>query len=678
MPLVAVLAAGTQEAQERPVRWTLERVDSGAVTAGSGEGAAALRTALRATVDRGWYLYAQEQPPGGPTPLRIVVAGPFEMAAPVEAPRPRVYADRNFDLFTQIYRQSEAFGVAVRPRGGGDELRVLVTFQTCNDRYCLPARTDTLSLDFGDADEYVPPPNRRDASTGTDPAPTRPDPGGADAPLLGQEGLPNIPEEPRDAVVTPAPGATDDGGPAGADLMPAGSDAPPLRRGAAAWPGTADPSLPRFLWLAVVMGVLSLLTPCVFPMVPITVGFFSHRVGRGTAVRTVGAFGAGIVATFTGLGMMVSVLFGAGGVVRLAANPWMNLAVAALFVLFALNLLGVWDVRLPRRLMEGAGTAGSGRTDAAAALLMGGAFSLTSFTCTAPFVGTLLVISAQGGWRWPLLGMVAYALAFALPFVVLGLAPDRMARLPRSGPWLKGLMTTLAVVELAAAVKFISNADLVWRWGIFTRDVVIVCWMAAATALVVLSLRGVRRSPFPRMAAAGAALAAVIWLAGGLRGFRLGELEAFLPPAPEGVLLARAGAGELPWRLNDYEGSLEVSKGTGRPLFIDFTGYTCTNCRWMEANMFPRDEVRALLARYERVRLYTDGRGDPYEAQQRLQERLYGTVALPYYAVLAPDGRTVATFLGMTRDTRDFVQFLEDGLGLPREAPQRLESGGAP
>lgn len=678
MPLVAVLAAGTQEAQERPVRWTLERVDSGVVTAGPGQDAAALHTALRATVDRGWYLYAQEQPPGGPTPLRIFVAGPFEMAAPVEAPRPRVYADRNFDLFTQIYRQSEAFGVTVRPRGGAGELQVLVTFQTCNDRYCLPARTDTLTLDLGATPDGPPSPERRDAATARDPGPTRPGTGGVDAPVGGPKRLPSVPEDPGDAAGTLAVGATDDGGPAGADLMPAGSDAPPLRRGAAAWPGTADPSLPRFLWLAAVMGVLSLLTPCVFPMVPITVGFFSHRAGRGTAVRTVGAFGAGIVATFTGLGMLVSVLVGAGGVVRLAANPWMNLAVAALFVLFALNLLGVWDLRLPRRLMQGAGTAASGRTDAAAALLMGGAFSVTSFTCTAPFVGTLLVLSAQGGWRWPLLGMVVYAVAFALPFVVLGLAPDRMARLPRAGPWMKGLMTTLAVVELAAAVKFISNADLVWRWGIFTRDVVILCWMTAAMALVVLFLRGVRRSPLPRIVAAGAALAAVIWLAGGLRGYRLGELEAFLPPAPEGLLLARAGAGELPWRLNDYTGSVAASKAAGRPLFIDFTGYTCTNCRWMEANMFPRDEVRALLARYERVRLYTDGRGEPYEAQQRLQERLYGTVALPYYAVLAPEGRTVATFLGMTRDTRDFVQFLEDGLGLPREAPQRLESGGAP
>jgi thiol:disulfide interchange protein len=203
----------------------------------------------------------------------------------------------------------------------------------------------------------------------------------------------------------------------------------------------------------------------------------------------------------------------------------------------------------------------------------------------------------------------------------------------------------------------------VWPWGVFTRAAVIACWILAAVVLALLYLRGVRRSPVPRLVAAGSAVMLALWLGTGLRGYRLGELEAFLPPAAEDVLLARAGTGELPWRVNDYEGTLAAGRASGRPVIIDFTGYTCTNCRWMEANMFPRGEVRELLGRYERVRLYTDGRGEPYQRQQRLQEELYGTVALPYYAVLAPDGRTVATFLGMTRDSRDFVQFLSDGLG---------------
>lgn len=657
--MVAGPAWGQQSAQapERPVRWSLSHEDSAAarVAAVAGD---TLRVALRAEVERGWYLYAKDQPAGGPSSLEIGTGGGFHLTGAVEAPRPRTYADRNFDLFTRIYRQSETFTLPVQARAGAADLQVLVTFQACNDRYCLPARTDTLRLPLGGRDGGA----RSDAATDG-------------ASVASEARVPGAGTEVSDA--TPADGIplasdfppTDDAAAATAVDSAGAAAAGPIARGAATWTAGGDASLARFLWLAALMGALSLLTPCVFPMVPITVGFFTHRAGRGSAPLTAAAYGTGIIATFTALGLLVSILFGAGGVVRLAANPWLNLAVAGLFILFALNLLGVWQVRLPQRVLAQASSAGGSRSDTTAALLMGGAFSITSFTCTAPFVGTLLVLSAQGGWRWPLMGMTVYAAAFALPFVLLALMPGRLARLPRSGPWLGSLKTTLGVVELAAAVKFISNADLVWHWGVFTRSAVIACWMVAAGVLALLFLRNLQRSPVPRLAVAGAAFMLMLWLGTGLRGYRLGELEAFLPPAPEGVLLARAGAGELPWRVNDYEGTLQASRATGRPVIIDFTGYTCTNCRWMEANMFPRSEVRELLGRYERVRLYTDGRGEPYQRQQRLQEEVYGTVALPYYAVLAPDGRTVATFLGMTRDSRDFVQFLSDGLGSLVHAP---------
>ena len=418
------------------------------------------------------------------------------------------------------------------------------------------------------------------------------------------------------------------------------------------------------------MGALSLLTPCVFPMVPITVSYFTNRSGRSRrdAATQAIVYGLGIVLTFTAVGFTLAVAFGASGLNRFAADPWLNLGVTALFVAFALSLFGVWELALPAGLLTMASKADAGRGRFVGTLLMGLAFTLTSFTCTAPFLGTLLVVAAQGDWQWPLAGMLAFSSVFALPFVALALAPHWLTSLPRSGAWLMSVKATMGLLELAAAMKFLSNVDLVWGWGIFTRDVVLVSWIAIA-ALLVAYLAGLiklghaprlSRPKVGRFAAVAAALVLGAWLGSGLAGRRLGELEAFLPPAD---LAAATPGGELPWILNDYGAALAQATNEGRPLLIDFTGYTCTNCRWMEANMFPRPEVSRELARFVRVRLYTDGRGDDmYRRHLQMEQDLFGTVALPYYAVMTPTGTPKVAFGGLTRNPDEFIAFLRQGL----------------
>jgi thiol:disulfide interchange protein DsbD len=412
-------------------------------------------------------------------------------------------------------------------------------------------------------------------------------------------------------------------------------------------------SLLRFVWLAVTMGLLSLLTPCILPMIPVTVSYFggARQSPRGRAVAAL-AHALGIVGVFTLLGFAIATIFGAGGIVRLAASPWLNLAIAALFIAFALNLLGVFEITLPQRVLARASAIGAdGHRHTAGALLMGAAFAITSFTCTVPFVGTLLVLATQGSWRWPLIGLAAYGAAFALPFVLLALAPRMLDRIPRGGEWMLTLKRSLAIAELALAVKFLSNVDLVLGARVLTRDVVLVTWIVAAGAIAVLA---VRRRSAPSVAMGVLALAFAGVLVTGLRGRRLGELEAYLPP--------RTGGSELAWMLNDYDGALARAQAERRLVLLDFTGYTCTNCRWMEANMFPRDDVARQLERFVRVRLFTDGRGEPYATQQRFQLERFGTVALPYYAVVDGGGAPRATFLGMTRDSREFSRFLEQAL----------------
>lgn len=260
----------------------------------------------------------------------------------------------------------------------------------------------------------------------------------------------------------------------------------------------------------------------------------SSRIARATAGDALAhavAYGLAIVLTFTAVGVAIALAFGASGLNRFAADPWLNLAVTALFVLFALSLFGVYELALPSRLISVAAGGGMGHRRFASTMLMGLAFTLTSFTCTAPFLGTLFVVASQGDWQWPLVGMLAFSMVFALPFVVLALAPQLLAALPRSGLWLVAVKSVMGLLELAAAMKFLSNADLVWGWNIFTRPVVIASWIAIAAVLTAYLAGVIRLGPAPRLgrpgparvaASAGCALLG-LWLASGLSGRRLGR-----------------------------------------------------------------------------------------------------------------------------------------------------------
>ena len=424
-----------------------------------------------------------------------------------------------------------------------------------------------------------------------------------------------------------------------------------------------------FFWLAISAGAFALLTPCVFPMVPITASYFAKHGGgdRKAAVRNALLFGAGIVGTFTAAGLATSVLVGAAGMARFAAHPWVNLAIAAMFVAFALNFFGLYEIRLPASLLARLDRVTRDRASSGAlgAVLVGGTFAVTTFTCTAPFVGTLLVLASQGQWQQPVVGLLVFSATFAVPFVLLALVPSALTRLPRSGGWLNSVKVVLGLVELGAALKFVSNADLVMGWGIFSRQVVLVSW---AVLCGVIAVYVVARRPL-RLAVAGGFAAFGLWLVVGLDGRPLGEIESFLPPRAEDTpagALAMAARGDEPeglqWYLNDLDGALAAAReGDGR-VFIDFTGYTCTNCRWMESNMFTEPDVNEQLGRFVLARLFTDGEGEVYEDQMDYQKEQFGTIALPLYAVVDGEGETVATFLGLTRDREEFLDFLREAL----------------
>ena len=442
-----------------------------------------------------------------------------------------------------------------------------------------------------------------------------------------------------------------------------------------------------FFWLAISAGAFALITPCVFPMIPITASYFAKHGGesRQAAVKNALLFGGGIIGTFTAVGLATSILVGAAGMARFAASPWTNMAIAAMFVAFALNFFGLYEIRIPSGLLNrldrvsrerGSGGGGVG------AVLMGGTFAVTTFTCTAPFVGTLLVLASQGQWQQPVVGLLVFSTTFAVPFFFLALAPRMLKRMPRSGGWLTSVKVVLGLVELGAALKFVSNADLVLGWGIFTRQLVLVSWavlcvviaayilLSARSAVAAAGAGGPAARPKPvRLGFAGGFVVLGIWLTLGLDGRPLGEIESFLPPrledTPAGAL-AMAERGEehdgLHWYQNDLDGALAAARESGNRVFIDFTGYTCTNCRWMESNMFTIPEVAEQLERFVLARLFTDGEGEVYEDQMDYQKETFGTIALPLYAVLDGEGETIATFLGLTRDREEFLEFLKGAL----------------
>jgi thiol:disulfide interchange protein len=624
--LLAATALG-----QNPTKWSLESEARGReLKAGEQR-----KVILRAEVEPGWHLYSVDQPAGGPIATTIKPADPgkFEIVGKIETPNPKITPDSNFivdgkPLETKYFTDRGEFRVNLKALSDAlsDEMVLDVRFQLCNDTFCLPPRTKRISFS-------------------------------------GEEDLKKV------GGGQSAVGGTSETNP----TRPVQATQPQTQPSANSQPPT---DIWAFVWLAATLGALSLLTPCVFPMIPITVSYFTnHSAGsRARSVRLAVVYSLGIVATFTLLGMLLAIFVGAAGINLFAANPWVNILIAGIFLFFAFNLFGAYEITVPTGVLtrldamtrshegEGSGVIG--------ALLMGLTFTLTSFTCTSPFVGTILVSASQGDWQMPLLGMLAFSTVFALPFFVLALVPQWVAQLPRAGGWMNSVKVAMGFLEVAAAMKFISNVDLVWKWGIFTRSVVLAIWISIGVILSLYLLgkfqlahdsKPERIGAF-RLLSAIVSLAISFYLVTGLFGAKLGELEAFLPPETEVSAASRFGGtgGErLQWIKNDYEGALAKAKAENKRVFLDFTGYTCTNCRWMEANIFVLPEVETEMKKFVLSTLYTDGEGEVYERQQQLELEKFGTVALPYYAVVDPNGTTVATFPGLTRSKQEFVDFLK-------------------
>jgi thiol:disulfide interchange protein DsbD len=494
----------------------------------------------------------------------------------------------------------------------------------------------------------------------------------------------------------------------------AGAEVGPVRGGAAPGGGPqlaesnagrgVDKSqgLPLFLGAAVLAGFASLLTPCVFPMVPITVSFFQKQSEQKHHRPVVMAlvYCLGIVATFTVLGLVMSMLFGAASLNTLANNPWLNLFIAAVMIFFGFNLLGLFEITIPNWLLAYSSGQES-RGGFVGVLFMALTFTLTSFTCTFAFVGGLLGMAASGDRLWPLLGLLAFSAAFSLPFFFLALFPSWLKKLPRAGGWMNTIKVIMGLLEIGAAFKFLSVAD--WAWNpkpmVFDYELVISAWLVISLTAT-MYLLGLFRLPHDmatdhvgvlRLFSAMSFLGLAAYLAVGLYGGRKPDgkvwelVSAFAPPRfesevqQEGELGPAQKHGELLYAL-DYVKALEYARKNRKPVFLEFTGVNCVNCRKMEQGPLSSPEVIARLKDFVCVQLWCDqvpGVADPVERARLLkqnvdlQEGWFEDTTLPAYVVVPPQpdlrkgppgAGILAEKLGYDPNPTQFAKFLNDGL----------------
>lgn len=428
-------------------------------------------------------------------------------------------------------------------------------------------------------------------------------------------------------------------------------------------------SLLSYFGLAFGLGFVSLLTPCVFPLIPITVSYFLKRQENEQQNSTLDAliYSLSIVFSFSLVGLLIALLFGASGLNKLASHPILNFLIGILFILFALNLMGFYEIQIPSFLLLALGKEHSS-SGILPTVFMGITFTLTTFTCTMPFLGTVLISAASGDWFYPFVGMIGYGLAFAFPFFFLALFPSFLSKLPRSGTWMVSFKIVMGFLEILASLKFFSNVDLVWNLGLLSKEVFIILSCLLLIALV-FYLFGFYKFPHESkkivskmgiISGTAFLLFALYLFFAPIFNFPLGELNAYLPPSGYGKITFYENKDELKWKYKLEEAKQEAIR-LGKPIFVDFTGFTCVNCRWMEENIFTKKEVQSSLSRYVLVQLYTDGDGTEYEQNQAYQEKAFGTIGIPLYVILNPQGEFIAKLEGMTRNVNEFLNFLDLG-----------------
>ena len=623
-----------------------------------------------ASIEAGWKLYGQNIPPNGPVPTSFKYTQDpiFELVGKTEESKPIVKHDKVFDMEIAYFYRQAVFKQRVKLLGEVTSISIKaeVEFMSCDDSNCLPP--DTVDLEFFLSGTAT-------ANQGATPQFT-----------FGNNTDTNntVPATTVSQTTPKAPATT------------------PI----------SHQGLWTIFFISFLSGFAALLTPCVFPMIPMTVSYFTKQSKtKAKGIKNAVIYGVSIIVIYVLLGSAITAIFGADALNALASNFWFNLIFFLILVVFAISFLGAFEITLPSSWSTKV-DAQADRSGFVGIFFMALALAIVSFSCTGPIVGTLLVQAASEGGIAPIIGMFGFSLAIALPFALFAAFPGWLHSLPKSGGWMNTVKVVLGFLELALAFKFLSIADLVWDLHWLEREVFIAIWIAIFGALSLYLFGKIRlphddatdRISVGRLLLGLVSLSFTVYLIPGLWGAPLSIISGFPPPqyyseSPYGVghkgntATTVTSSEELPQgahlfqpydivTFNDYQQGLEYAKQVGKPVLLDFTGKSCVNCRKMEDNVWGKPEVLNILKnKVVLISLLVDDKNELPENEVKpskiregkmiktigqkwseFQALRYHSNSQPLYVLMGHDEQNLVPPVGYTPDVEKFSSWLHSGI----------------
>lgn len=635
------------------------------------------------TAQPGWHIYSTNIGEGGPTRATFgidKIKGAKLKGGLKGGPGAKTMQDPIFEMPVTYYEGHATFTQRVELLDKDYELKGYLKYGACNDENCLPPTSVNAIV------------------KGTDgPAPTAESK--AEEAAAQQQAMANgLPTTQTDTMGNNV--AATDTAAAAIAVQPLDSAATQalwtpvikeLRNFGAGADDVSGKAWYYIFFLGFVGGLVALFTPCVWPIIPMTVSFFLKRSGnRRKGIRDAITYGVSIVVIYVALGLIITTLFGANALNDLSTNAVFNILFFLMLVVFAASFFGGFEITLPSKWGDAVDSKAEKTTGLLSIFLMAFTLSLVSFSCTGPIIGFLLVeVSTSGGSALaPTIGMLGFAIALALPFTLFALFPTWLKSAPKSGGWLNNVKVVLGFLELAFALKFFSVADLAYGWHLLDRETFLALWIVIFTLLGVYLLGAIkfphddedeRHTSVPRFFLALISLAFAVYMVPGLWGAPVKAVSAFAPPISTQDF--NLDPVKIEAKFTDYEAGMAYARQTGKPVMVDFTGHGCVNCRKMELAVWHDAKVRDLLTKdYVLISLYVDEKAPlpaPMEVEENgqtttlrtigdkwsyLQRSKFGANAQPFYVLLDNNGRPLNTSYSYDEDVDKFVKFLKTGL----------------
>ena len=675
--LLVFVTLAVQAHIHQPVKWKIKLEDSKT---------AEKEIVFTATSEKGWHLYDMNLPEGGPVSTSFTfetLKGAELIGQPVSSVKPTVVYDELFAMDLRWYPGTVSFTQKVKITDPKKfKIEGEVEFMACNDETCLPPDRVSFTFDAKNTKLTLP----------------------SDAPAIDKEDVTAIQPDTEqvaqeaETLTTPDPVAKTDN-----IISSPAKIANELTDDAALWTPVID-NLKAFgdttvtatdtSWLFIFFagflgGLIALLTPCVWPMIPMTVSFFLKRTkDRKKAIRDALTYGLSIIVIYLVMGLLITGIFGASALNDLSTNAIFNIIFFLLLVVFAISFFGAFEMVLPASWTTKLDNKADSTTGILSIFFMSFTLVLVSFSCTGPIIGTLLVQAASmGNAVGPAIGMFGFALALSIPFSLFAIFPNMLQSMPKSGGWLNSVKVVLGFLELALALKFLSVADLAYGWRLLDREVFIVLWIVIFVLLGFYLLGKIKFShdsdvkyvSVPRLFMAIISFGFAVYMVPGLWGAPLKSISAFAPPLYTQDFSLYDD--EVHAAFDDYESGMAYAKRVNKPVMIDFSGFGCVNCRKMEASVWTDPKVKQLLEKdYVLITLMVDDKTKlphPIEIEEHgkvrklktigdkwsyLQRSKFGANAQPFYILLNDEGKPLGPSYAFNEDVSKYVQFLENGL----------------